>query len=265
MPPDDLLLGESELAQVAGAFAQHRAQVLFDRHGRAVRANARFYEHTGLGESDLAELDHAHFADEAGFSVEAGALWDFVLEGATYAGEMLRLLKGRHVWIDALYVPLRDASGVVTHVLCSFVDVTERRMRAMNDQAKLEALERTHAVIEFALDGTVRSANDVFLETMGYALHEVVGRHHRMFVEPDHAATAEYAVFWRGLARGEIESGVFRRLTKDGREVLLEASYSPIYSPDGEIVGITKFARDVTKQYRIVAQLAALANEARAA
>jgi PAS domain S-box-containing protein len=126
-------------AQVSHALGNHRAQVLFGRDGAVLAANARFFESTGYEEQDLATLEHARFC---GLSVEAQALWEFVLEGATYAGEVQRVLAGRRVWIDALYVPIVDISGDVTKVLCSFVDVTERRLRTNADRARIEAMER---------------------------------------------------------------------------------------------------------------------------
>ena len=91
-------------------------------------------------------------------------------------------------------------------------------------QALREALERSQAIIEFLPDGTIVKANDNFLRTMGYRLDEIVGRHHRLFCEPELATSAEYRRFWERLAQGEFIRERFLRLDKQGRDVWLEAT-----------------------------------------
>lgn len=120
------------------------------------------------------------------------------------------------------------------------------RKRGRSD-AILEAVSRSQAVIEFAPDGTVLDANPLFLNLMGYALDEIVGRHHRLFVEPREAASPDYAGFWEHLRQGHFEAREFRRVTKSGRSVYIQASYNPIVE-DGQVARIIKFAADVTAQ-----------------
>ncbi|MEM6645602.1 MAG: PAS domain-containing protein, partial [Bacteroidota bacterium] len=81
------------------------------------------------------------------------------------------------------------------------------------------AIHRAQAVIEFDLDGTILTANDNFLDTLGYQLQEIQGQHHRLFCEPSYAQSAEYRAFWQQLRAGEFASGEFKRLAKGGREV----------------------------------------------
>jgi methyl-accepting chemotaxis protein len=111
---------------------------------------------------------------------------------------------------------------------------------------QVAAINRSQAVIEFNLDGTILSANENFLKTMGYSLDEIEGRHHEMFCEPAYAQSIEYKRFWQALNRGEFQPGEFKRLGKGGREVWIMASYNPILGEDGEPVKIIKFATDVT-------------------
>ncbi|MDJ0851143.1 MAG: PAS domain S-box protein [Myxococcota bacterium] len=113
--------------------------------------------------------------------------------------------------------------------------------------AVYQALDRVQAIIEFELDGTIVSANEKFLETFGYELDEIVGQHHRIFCEPEYAASEEYAEFWRKLGRGEASEAEFKRLGKGGREIWLQASYNPVLDKDGEPVRVVKFATDVTE------------------
>ena len=123
---------------------------------------------------------------------------------------------------------------------------------------KFKAISRSQAVIEFRLDGTVVEANDNFCGAMGYALSEIVGRKHSMFVDPQYAASEEYAAFWRALNRGEFSAQKFRRLGKGGREVWIQASYNPILDQAGRPTGVIKIATDIT-----AAEQERLATEAR--
>lgn len=112
----------------------------------------------------------------------------------------------------------------------------------------IDAINRSQAVIEFELDGTIVNANDNFLATMGYRLDEIRGKHHRMFVDPAYANSPEYLEFWKHLAVGEFHSGEFRRLGKGGREVWLHADYHPIFDRSGKPRKVVKFASDITAQ-----------------
>ncbi len=113
-------------------------------------------------------------------------------------------------------------------------------------QAVNSALNRVQALIEFNLDGTIVHANDNFLAALGYALDEVVGRHHSMFCDADHARSAEYDQFWAKLRRGEFERAQYRRVGKGGRDIWIDASYTPILDAEGKPYKIVKFATDIT-------------------
>jgi methyl-accepting chemotaxis protein len=108
--------------------------------------------------------------------------------------------------------------------------------------AKLQALDRSQAVIEFKPDGTIVTANQNFLATVGYSLDEIRGRHHSLFVDPAERESAAYRAFWAGLAKGEFQRAEYRRLGKNGREIWLQASYNPILGPDGRAIAVVKFA-----------------------
>ncbi len=108
-----------------------------------------------------------------------------------------------------------------------------------------QALQRSAAFIEFALDGTILSANENFCRTLGYASAEIVGKHHSMFVEPTYAASADYREFWARLGRGEYDQGQYKRLGKGGREIWIEASYNPVFRR-GRPFKVVKVATDIT-------------------
>ncbi len=121
------------------------------------------------------------------------------------------------------------------------------RSDALELAAKLAAVDRIQAVIEFNLDGTVITANDNFLKALGYSLDEIQGRHHRTFCDATYTASPEYQAFWARLNRGEFDAGVYRCVTKSGKEIWIQASYNPIRDGSGQVYKVVKFASDVTQ------------------
>ena len=118
-----------------------------------------------------------------------------------------------------------------------------------------DAICRSQAVIEFAPDGTILWANDLFLATMGYALGEIVGRHHRIFCDEGQARSAAYAALWDKLAQGDFDAGEYRRLNKHGGEVWLQATYNPVFDAEGRVERILKIATDTTPSKILRAEL----------
>lgn len=115
-------------------------------------------------------------------------------------------------------------------------------------EAKIAAINTSMAVIEFDLDGTVLTANDNFLRTLGYSLSEIQGRHHSLFVAPGEHDTDAYRAFWAKLRRGEFDAAEYRRIGKGGREVWIQASYNPVRDAEGKLTKVVKFATDITAQ-----------------
>lgn len=120
-------------------------------------------------------------------------------------------------------------------------------------QGRLQAVCHSHAVIEFALDGTILDANPAFLEAMDYRLEEIRGRHHAIFLDPGAAEREEYRQFWKALAAGQHQTSEFRRLAKGGREVWIQASYCPVLGRGGAPERVVKFATDITARKLLAA------------
>ena len=116
--------------------------------------------------------------------------------------------------------------------------------------AFIEAIGRSQALIEFKPDGTIIDANENFLKAVGYTLEEIRGKHHRMFVRPSERDSAEYSVFWTQLARGEKYVGEFRRIGKDGRDIWLMGTYTPVFDRAGRTVRVVKIANDISRAKR---------------
>ena len=225
-----------------------QAVVEFDLEGRVVRANRLFLELMGYSASEVLGQYHRMFCPpEVAGSEPYRALWDGLRAGQVCEGVFLRITKaGRPVWLQASYNPVRDAEGRTVGVVKLASDITAQRAQQADFEGKIAAIHRVQAVIEFDLTGRVLEANANFLNTFGYALDEVVGQHHRMFCQPEFAASSEYANLWERLGRGEFTAGRFRRLSKAGKEIWLQASYSPILDVTGKPYKVVKFAVDIT-------------------
>ncbi len=120
----------------------------------------------------------------------------------------------------------------------------------------IDSLSRSQAMIEFDLDGTIVNANEKFCKAFGYTLDEIRGQHHRIFMDPQEASTPEYEQFWRDLGAGRFLAGEFRRKRKDGSDIWIHGTYSPVFDEDGRPCGVVKLASDITES-----KTRALANE----
>jgi methyl-accepting chemotaxis protein len=123
-------------------------------------------------------------------------------------------------------------------------------------EAQVNAIHASMAVIEFDLDGTVLTANDNFLKTLGYTLSEIQGQHHSLFVDESYRSSDAYRAFWAKLRRGEFDAGEYKRIGKGGREVWIQASYNPVRDADGRITKVVKYAQDVTARSEQLADFA---------
>ena len=235
--------------QVA-AVNRSQAVVEFDLDGRILHANENFLAAMGYSLEEVRGRHHSMFVDEAyRNSAEYRAFWERLGKGEYDAGQYKRIGKGgRDVWIQASYNPVLDSAGRVFRVVKYAADITQQKLAAADAQGQLAAIDKAQAVIEFDLDGRVLHANANFLGALGYALAEVQGQHHSMFVEPAERQSAAYRAFWEKLARGEYDAGQYKRLGKGGREVWIEASYNPILDLNGKPFKVVKYATDVTAQ-----------------
>jgi len=240
----------AEAAGQLAAIGRSQAVVEFDLDGTILSANENFLGVMGYELGEVSGQHHRMFVPERErMTAEYRALWAGLARGEFKTGEFKRLAKGgRPVWLHASYEPILDPGGRPFKVMKFGADVTAARLESANNLGQIEAIHRSQAVIEFALDGTILAANENFLAATGYGLDELVGRHHRMFVDPAERESAEYTRFWQDLAGGAFRSGEFQRTRKDGRALWLRATYNAILDPDGTPLKVVKFASDITDQ-----------------
>lgn len=232
--------------------AVNRSQAIieFSIDGTILRANENFLKAVGYSLSEIRGKHHSMFMDPAErASPDYKAFWDKLASGAFQMAEYRRIGKGgKQIWLQASYNPIIGPMGKAVRVVKFATDITEQKNRSADFQGKVEAIGRSQGIIEFNLDGTILTANANFLAAVGYRLEEIVGQHHRLFIDPSEQARPAYKAFWERLGRGEFQAGEFRRLGKNGREIWLQASYTPILDALGRPVKVVKFASDITQE-----------------
>jgi methyl-accepting chemotaxis protein len=236
-------------AQVA-AISKSQAVIEFNMDGTIITANKNFLDAMGYQLPEIQGKHHAMFVLPAlRDSAEYHGFWADLNRGKFQAAEYKRIAKGgREVWIQASYNPIFDRHGKPCKVIKFATDVTARKIRSMEDAGRIAAIGRAQAVIEFNLDGTIITANDIFLGALGYSLAEIQGKHHSMFVGPGERESRAYQEFWASLNRGEFQSAEYKRFGKGGKEVWILASYNPILDDTGKPFKVVKFASDISEQ-----------------
>src|SRR3954464_10949917 len=235
------------LAQ-AMAISKSQAVIEFNMDGTIITANQNFLDAMGYRLDEIQGKHHQMFAPPELHGTEAyKSFWANLHRGEFQAGEYKRVGKGgREVWIQASYNPILDDAGRPVKVIKFATDITAKKIRNMEDAGKISAIGRAQAVIEFNLDGTIITANENFLATVGYRLEEIQGKHHQMFVAPAERDSAAYREFWAKLGRGEYEAAEYKRFGKGGKEAWVLASYNPILDDTGKPFKRVKCASDVT-------------------
>jgi methyl-accepting chemotaxis protein len=235
---------------IAAAISRSQAVIEFRLDGTIITANENFLKAMGYSLDEIKNRHHSMFvASGERDSAAYREFWASLNRGEFQVAEYKRIAKGgREVWIQASYNPILDRSGKPVGVMKFATDITAQKIRSMKDAGQLAAIGRSQAVIAFDLDGTISTANENFLNAMGYSLSEIQGKHHSIFVEPGEREGAAYREFWAKLNRGDYVSGEFKRIAKGGREIWILASYNPIVDESGKPFGVVKFATDITDQ-----------------
>ncbi len=248
----------SRSAAVLEALGRSLAIVEFDPSGKILAANENFCRALGYDLSEIRGRHHSLFVEpDYVKSADYKEFWAKLGRGEFDAREYKRVGKGgKDVWIQASYNPVRSANGKVTRVVKVATDITTEKLRSAEAEGKIAAISRVQGVIEFTPAGEVITANETFLNLLGYRLDEIKGKSHRLFVEPAYAQSPDYQVFWKTLNAGEFVAAEFKRIGKGGREVWIQASYNPIFDLNHRVMKIVKFATDVTGRVNAVGEIA---------
>jgi methyl-accepting chemotaxis protein len=222
----------------------------FKMDGTIVNANQNFLDAMGYTLAEIQGKHHSMFMppDERDGAAYRD-FWARLNRGQFEAGEYKRIAKGgREVWILATYNPIFNEAGKPFKVVKFAIDLTQQKLRTADSDGQIAAITKSQAVIEFNMDGTIRTANENFLDAMDYSLADIKGKHHSMFVEPNDRNSPAYRDFWESLNRGQFQAAEYRRLARGGREIWIQASYNPIFDLNGKPYKVVKFATDITAQ-----------------
>ena len=223
-----------------------------DKRGKITYVNEKFMDVSGYSLEEVIGKDH----NIVNSGTHPKEFWDEMYH---------KVLIEKKIWNAICTNRKKDGSlyYVDTFIKCEFgengelqgfmsirQDVTELKRKEMEISNRMNAINKSNAVIEFDLEGNIIFANDLFLETMGYSSSgEVIGKHHRIFIGDDHLKSKEYLIFWEKLNSGILFSGEITRIKKDGSQIHLQATYNPIVGLDGKIYRIMKIATDITNSF----------------
>jgi methyl-accepting chemotaxis protein len=224
--------------------------------GTIITANDNFLNILGYSLDEVQGKHHKMFCEKSYVnSSDYKDFWKKLNSGEFDEGEYMRIGKnGKAAYIRATYNPILDSKGKPEKVIKIALDVTAQKLENAEFEGKINAIDISQGTIEFNMDGTIITANDNFLDILGYSLEEVKGKHHRMFCEESYSSSSNYKEFWDKLNRGEYDEGEYTRIGKSGRESYIRATYNPIFDLSGNPVKVLKIATDVSEQKRMEAE-----------
>ncbi|MES2604704.1 MAG: methyl-accepting chemotaxis protein [Pseudomonadota bacterium] len=240
----------AELRSQLDAIYSTQAVVQFTPDGVVSTANDLFLKLMGYSLPEIANKHHRMFVTpEHAQSEQHAKFWDKLRNGEVQQGAYQCITKaGKDIWLRASYTPIRDASGRVSKIVKYAVDITFQLLLNYDFEGQIKAIRSHQAVAQFEKDGTVIEANDIFLNTMGFTLDEIKGKHHRLLIDEDTQRTADYQKFWARLAKGEALFGEYRHSSKQGKEIWLQASYTPFLDHSGRVQKIMMYGVDCSQQ-----------------
>ena len=222
-----------------------------DNKGKITYVNHKFEEVSGWDLEEVLGKDHSIVNSGTQPDGYWGKMYETVMKGEIWNDIVTNKSKsGELYYVDTYIRAIFDKDGKLEGFSSIRQDVTDLKKKEVEIRNRMNAINKSNAVIEFDLEGNIIFANDLFLNTMGYStIDEVVGKHHRIFIDEEHSKSKEYLLFWKKLNEGVLFTGEVTRFKKDGSLVHLQATYNPIVGLDGKIYRVMKIATDVTKSY----------------
>lgn len=232
---------------VIDSIKKHVAWIEFDCQGVVLEANNLFLSVVGYRREEVINKHHRMFCDpKYTQSREYKLFWEKLASGESSSQTFPRINKqGEEVWLEATYIPV-ITDGSVQKVIKIATDVTAAKQAETQLSNVQRSLDKSMGMIRFSVTGIIEEVNDNFLHAVGYEEHEIIGKHHKMFCYDDFYQ--RYPRFWEELASGNFKRGLFKRKSKQGSTIWLEANYNPVIDGKGRIVGVLKLASEVTKR-----------------
>ncbi|MEM5527440.1 PAS domain S-box protein [Gammaproteobacteria bacterium AS21] len=228
-----------------------RGIIDFTMDGIIISCNQVFLDCLGYTLDEIQGKHQSIFFNEDYIeSSDYAVFWQRLNQGETIEeGENKYLGKNdKEVFIKTIFNPVLDDDKQPIKVIQFANDITEHKLKNAEHEGLLTAINKSQGIIEFNMDGTVISANQIFLDIIGYSLAEIKGFHHNLFCEASYANSEEYQQFWAKLNRGEFDAGEYKRIAKDGSEAFIQATYNPVFDLNNKPFKVIKFATDVTER-----------------
>jgi methyl-accepting chemotaxis protein len=218
-----------------------------DLKGDIVTVNDKFIEVSKYARTELIGQPHNTTRHPDMAKETFKEVWSTIKRGNTFRGLIKNRAKdGTPYYVDAVIAPFIGERGKPTKYLGVRYDITEQEIERQNAKGILSAIDESYGYIEFDLSGNILNANKNFLGLMEYSLDEIEGKHHRIFVDPAESVLPDYAQFWANLNAGKAQNNAFKRITKSGAEVWIQAVYAPVTDEMGRVFKIVKIATDIT-------------------
>lgn len=255
----------AEVAQLRQAEQGVREELLtlvLDGHQRIESANGKFVQAMGYTEANLLGRPMDDLVPPYVKQLNCYRNLQTSIANGGHVSDLYRLIRadGAEAWLRGMWQTFKGADGRPVRTQFTSMDVTASVVAAKENAGLIGALLRSTAVIEFNLKGEVLTANERFLQAMGYSLNQIQGKHHSMFCEPEDVASAGYRDFWATLNRGEFVANRFKRVDSRGNVVWLEASYNPVHDTRDQLYKVVKFATLVTDQVNREEEVSEAAN-----
>ena len=222
-----------------------------DKYGKIIYVNKKFEEVSGWSLEEVKGKDHVIV--NSGLQPDGywGKMYETVMKGEIWNDVVTNKGKSGELYYVDTYIKAKfDKHGKLEGFSSIRQDVTELKKKEVEIRNRMNAINKSNAVIEFDLQGNIIFANELFLNTMGYSSQdEIVGKHHRIFIDEEHSKSEEYSLFWKKLNEGILFTGEITRVKKDSSLVYLQATYNPILGVDGKIYRVMKIATDVSDSY----------------
>jgi methyl-accepting chemotaxis protein len=232
------------------AISRSTGVIEFSLDGKVIAVNDIFLKALGYSQDDVMSQHHSKFVDEKyRGSLEYKAFWDKLNRGEALTGEFEHIGKnGKEVWLQAFYNPILDAEGKPFKVVKYATDITEQKIKNSDFEGQMTAISKSQGIVEIGLDGKLLKANEVYLNMLGYTEKELIGQASTMVLDPTFVKSAAFTTLWDKLINGGMDSGQYKRIAKNGKEVWIQASYNPIYDLHGKPYKIVNYTLDITAQ-----------------
>lgn len=253
---EEMRRNQSELDAQTHAVNSTLAMLELDLDDTIMNANALFLEMLGYTLDVLKGQSYQMLTKVEEYqSLDFQRCWTELQQGKSQNREIRLITRyGNELWFNATYTPVKDVSGNYYKIIQFAIEITEQKRIFQNSKNQLEAINKSNIFIEFNVHGVILEANDVYLKLLGYRIEEIKNKHHSLILDEEARNSPATKDFWQRLAKGEFISGVFKRITKEGKEVWIRGNYNPIPDLNGNIYKIINLAQDITHEKEIEIQ-----------